>query len=425
MVNRKWTARITALILCMTFTLGAAGCAQKEENDVEIDMETMEEATETEKETVVDLDAQTDETDPDAAAMDFAVRLFQECLQDGENTLISPLSVLYALSMTANGAENNTLSQMQRVLGMSVDDLNGYLHDFMESSSDDVLKAANSIWIKDEDGLEIREEFIEAVETWYEAQVYQEEFDSDLPTKVNAWVEENTGGLIDEILDEAPEDAFLYLVNALAFDADWENAYPESQVADGYFTMEDGETVEKTFLYSENDVLYLEDDDAVGFVRYYEGQKYAFVALLPDEGVSVADYTASLTGEHLSELLSDMQEESVRTSLPKFEMEYSAELSDALKTMGMEDAFDEEKADFSGITDTDFYRVFIGRVLHKTYLSVDETGTQAGAATAVEMMRTTALEEDMGKIVYLDRPFLYLLIDCDSMTPIFMGALYQ
>ena len=167
--------------------------------------------------------------------------------------------------------------------------------------------------------------------------------------------------------------------------------------------------------------MYLDDGSATGFLKYYADRKYAFAALLPNDGVSVSDYVASLTGEGLMNTLHNTQNVEVKTAIPKFESEYSVEMSDILKAMGMTDAFDGTKADFTGLGSLDDGNIFIGRVLHKTYIAVDEKGTKAGAATAVEMSGSSAPLEEL-KTVYLDRPFVYMLIDCETNLPIFIGT---
>jgi len=171
---------------------------------------------------------------------------------------------------------------------------------------------------------------------------------------------------------------------------------------------------------------YLEDENGKGFVKYYKDGKYAFVALLPDEDITVSEYIASLNGEKLQNLLAKSKSVKVYTSIPKFETEYDVELSDVLKVMGMEDAFDEDKADFAGMGTCKEGNVYINRVLHKTFISVDEKGTKAGAATAVEMTTDgVAAQDDNRKEVYLDRPFVYMLVDCENQIPFFMGTVME
>ena len=362
-------------------------------------------------------------TDADLAAVaDVSVRLFQNGSAAGENSLLSPFSILCALAMTANGAKGETLEQMEDVFGLSLPELNDCLHALLQSlPSDDKDKVsiADSIWLKDDERLTVEQSFLQTNADEYGASVYKAAFDDGTLKDINAWVDKKTDGMIENILDKIPQDAVLYLINALSFDAEWENIYKENQVHDGTFTTESGET-RNVKMMAQSEGKYLNDGNATGFLKYYAGRKYAFAALLPNEGLSMDDYIASLSGGALTNTLTNAQDSTVQTEIPKFEAEFSVELRDALKSMGMTDAFDSEKADFTGLGRSESGNLFISRVLHKTHIAVDEKGTKAGAATVVEMTSGAALP---GKTVLLDRPFLYMLIDCETNLPLFIGTM--
>lgn len=360
----------------------------------------------------------TEEGAPTAAVTDFAVRLLRESAKSGENTLISPLSVLYALSMTANGADGNTLTQMETVLGETVGPLNGWLGSY---DTGEELHLANGIWYKDDAGLTVEPGFLQTNADYYGAGIYKAPFDETTLKDINSFVEENTHGMVKDILDKIPEDAVMYLVNALAFDGKWEDIYKENQVYKRTFTTEDGVEQEMELMYSEEG-KYLEDENATGFIKYYAGREYAFAALLPKEGVSVSDYVQGLTGEHLQKLLGNAKQVTVNAAIPKFETAFDAEMSAVLKTMGMTDAFDSSLADFSKMATHTDGNIYISRVLHKTFISVAEQGTKAGAATVIEAATEGAIEMEI-KRVTLDRPFVYMILDTETNTPIFMGTL--
>ena len=264
--------------------------------------------------------------------------------------------------------------------------------------------------------------FLQTNADYYGSSIYKAAFDEKTRKDINAWVSDHTDGMIDNILDQIPSEAVMYLINALAFDAEWEEIYEETQVSDGTFAQETGETQSVEMMYS-SEHQYLDDGCATGFIKYYADRKYAFAALLPNEGVSVKDYVASLTGAGLLDTLRGAQDVEVKTAIPKFESEYSVEMSDILKSMGMTDAFDEVSADFTGLGRSEAGNIYISRVLHKTFIAVDERGTKAGAATVVEMTCGSAAPIEEPKIVYLDRPFVYMLIDCETSLPFFIGAM--
>lgn len=360
-----------------------------------------------------------------ADVTDFAIRLFKASEESGKNTLISPLSVLCALAMTANGAEEETLAQMEEVLGMTTEELNLYLYSYMQNLPQGEkykLSLANSIWFTEDERFTVNQDFLQTNANYYGADIYKAPFDKQTLKDINNWVKQNTDEMISEILDQIPPEAIMYLVNALAFEAEWSEIYEKHQVKDGEFTKEDGTKQDVKFMYG-SEGTYLEDEKATGFMKRYKGGKYAFVAMLPNEGVSVSEYIASLDGESLNALLANPQYATVHTSIPKFETEYKVEMSEILKSMGMTEAFDMYNADFEGLGTSTGGNIYISRVLHKTFISVGEKGTKAGAATVVEMKDGAAAEPQEPKEVYLDRPFVYMLVDCENNIPFFIGTM--
>lgn len=371
------------------------------------------------------VDALDDLSSQNADVTDFAIRLFKASNENGKNTLISPLSVLCALAMTANGAEEETLAQMEEVLGMTTDELNLYLYSYMKNLPQGdkyKLSLANSIWFTEDERFTVNQDFLQTNADYYGADIYKAPFDKQTLKDINNWVKQNTDGMIPEILDQIPPEAIMYLVNALAFEAEWSEIYEKHQVKDGEFTKEDGTKQDVKFMFG-SEGTYFEDEKATGFMKRYVGGKYAFVALLPNEGVSVSEYIASLDGESLNALLTNPQYATVHTSIPKFETEYKVEMSDILQSMGMTEAFDMYNADFEGLGTSTGGNIYISRVLHKTFISVGEKGTKAGAATIVEMKDGAAAEPTEPKEVYLDRPFVYMLVDCENNIPFFIGTM--
>ena len=371
------------------------------------------------------VDALDDLSSQNADVTDFAIRLFKASNENGKNTLISPLSVLCALAMTANGAEEETLAQMEEVLGMTTDELNLYLYSYMKNLPQGdkyKLSLANSIWFTEDERFTVNQDFLQTNADYYGADIYKAPFDKQTLKDINNWVKQNTDGMIPEILDQIPQEAIMYLVNALAFEAEWSEIYEKHQVKDGEFTKEDGTKQDVKFMYG-SEGTYFEDEKATGFMKRYVGGKYAFVALLPNEGVSVSEYIASLDGESLNALLTNPQYATVHTSIPKFETEYKVEMSDILQSMGMTEAFDMYNADFEGLGTSTGGNIYISRVLHKTFISVGEKGTKAGAATIVENKDGAAAEPTEPKEVYLDRPFVYMLVDCENNIPFFIGTM--
>lgn len=359
-----------------------------------------------------------------AAVTDFAVRLFKSVNTDEDNIVLSPISVLCALAMTANGEEGETRKQMESALGMSVDALNLYLYSYMASLPQGdkyKLSLANSIWFTEDERFAVSRDFLQLCADYYGAAAYQSPFNRRTVNDINNWVKNNTDGMIKEVIDSISPDAVMYLVNALAFEAEWSQIYEDHQVRNGKFTKLDGTDQNVEFMYS-TEGKYIEGENETGFIKYYKGGKYAFAALLPNDSSNLSDYVIALDGETLRGLLTNAESKTVNTAIPKFETDYGAELSGALKSMGMTHAFDMELADFSSIGASDAGNVHIGQVIHKTYIQLGESGTRAGAVTVVTMkdMGTDRIEDP--KTVYLDRPFVYMLIDCENSIPFFIGT---
>lgn len=410
---KKVLAFVLVLSLMASMTAALSGCGSAQAADLMSGVQANEVAE-------TDLSAHT------AAVTDFGVRLFQNSLS-AEDTLVSPLSVLCALAMTANGAEGETLVQMEEVFGLSVEELNSYLHTYMAQlpdKKDCKLSMANSIWFTEDERFTVEQSFLQTNADYYGAAIYRSPFDQSTVKEINGWVSENTDGMIDEIIENIPDNAVMYLINALAFEAKWDAGYKKNQVREGVFTEENGERDDVELMYSE-EYHYLEDEFATGFIKYYKGNTYAFVALLPNEGVTVADYAASLTGEHLTEMLAHRQMVTVNAAIPKFESEYKIELSEVLKRMGITDAFDEGTADLSGLGTSKAGNLFISEVLHKTFIEVDESGTKAAAVTEVTVSDCAMAEPEKTKTVILDRPFVYLLVDNKTNLPFFIGTVME
>lgn len=355
----------------------------------------------------------------------FTTDLFKESFDKEDNTLLSPLSVMLALAMTTNGADNETLSQMEEVLGddISIDDLNQYLYYYsnnLPSEENSKLEIANSIWFRDDENrLVVEEEFLQKNADYYDSEIYKSPFNNQTIEDINNWVHLNTDGMIDEIIDGIDEDTIMFLINAIVFDGEWDNVYDKDDIYEDEFTDIDGSKQGSDFMRSEES-LYLDDGNAKGFIKPYKDNKYSFAALLPNEGISIEEYVEQLSGQGLLETLRNAENHMLGVSMPKFTFEYEIQLNEVLKSLGMPAAFDSGAADFTGMARSSRGNIYIDEVVHKTFISLDELGTKAGAVTKVEMADESAMEMDFIK---LDRPFLFAIIDNETRMPIFIGSL--
>lgn len=357
---------------------------------------------------------------------DFSLELFKRSVAEKENSLVSPLSVLLALAMTANGADSETLAEMEAVLGkdISLENLNEYLYTYVKhlpSEKNSRLSIANSIWFRDDENrFTVERDFLQKNADYYNAAAYKAPFDNQTLKDINTWVQEKTENMIDKILDEINEDAVMYLINAILFEAEWQQVYNKANIREGEFTAVDGDKEQAEFMYSEENI-YLESDQAAGFIKPYAGN-YSFAALLPSEGIAIEDFIQGLTGDEFMHILDSAENTAVNAGLPKFSYAYTIQMNEVLKDMGMPLAFSAKDADFSRLGRSSRGNLFIGEVLHKTFIQVDERGTKAGAVTKVEIRDEAYYEV---KNVVLDRPFIYAIIDNDSKLPLFIGSVMQ
>lgn len=358
---------------------------------------------------------------------DFSLDLLRACATEepDENTLVSPLSVLYALSMVENGASGETLAQIETATGMSADALSSALQSRAVRAADDdsQLSLANSVWLRDSDGLRVSDDYLDACATNLGAQAYAAPFDDTTADDINGWVSDHTHEMIPSIVEDIPDQAQLYLVNALAFEAPWQDPYNPAFTEPDTFTCEDGTTQDVDMMLS-MERSYLEGELATGFVRPYEGYEYGFVGLLPNEGVTVSDLLASLDGTSLQALLEPRPNTVADVGLPRFTVTYGNELSEELASLGVTDVFDQDRADLTRMGTSDNGPLYASAVLHKTFIDVNEEGTSAAATTVVEVGDGAAAQDESPEVreVVCDRPFVYLIVDYATMTPVFIGT---
>ncbi|MBQ9467694.1 MAG: serpin family protein [Clostridia bacterium] len=350
----------------------------------------------------------------------FDLALFREIAEahKGENVVLSPFSAAVALAMTANGAAGQTAKEMWKLLGgeLSPDALNEGLYCCLKAltGEESALTFADAIFYADIAGFEVLPEFLQKNADYYNASAYKLPFDDEAVKAVNAWVREHTAGRIEKIIEAFGENARMLLINALCFDAEWEEWYPENMQRPGVFFTEGGEQT-VTMMYSE-ERAYLNDGKATGFIKPYKNG-YSFAALLPNENVTLDEYIASLDAASLLRTLRSAEKRRIDTGMPQFKSDFGADLKETLAALGMPAAFS-LAADFSNINGKN--DLYIEKVIHKCSISVDGKGTEAGAATAVEIY-TKGISDNPA--VVLNRPFLYMILDDSTGLPVFMGTL--
>lgn len=345
---------------------------------------------------------------------DFSTELFKRSLGE-ESSLISPLSVTMALAMTANGASGSTRTQAEELLG-DLGTLNAGFYLYM-NRADPQAKLANSIWIKNTPDFDVKRDFLETNATYYGADAYLAPFDTNTVDDINGWVSKNTDGMIKKLLNDLNPDAMMCLISTVLFKAEWQEPFSHSAI-ETFYNIKGEE--EKAEMLKGNGQFFLEGENAVGYIKSYKNEKYSFIALLPDENITVSEFIETMSADTLINIIDNKISTPVQVTMPKFSYDYSISLADILAEMGWSDAFN-ASACFDRISDTHLY---ISDVIHKSHIELDKDGTEAAAASAVILSKTQSIINPTTPIILtFDRPFVYIIYDNDAGLPLFMGTL--
>lgn len=347
---------------------------------------------------------------------DFAWNLNSEAPTD-QNYMFSPFSIKAALAMAANGAEGETRREILDALGVEdLDAFNDRIRYLIDSYSNNyylTLSVANSIWLNRDypyaEDAEFSDTFRAIIEKMYSGEVGVVNNSNAVDT-VNNWVEENTSGRITDIINSP--DFLAALVNAVYFKGEWLNHFKPEYNDFKTFTSRDGSEAELEFM------------NRTGYYGYYENNSMRMIAIpYKDMDTDIAMYIAIGAGRavDLDRYIPEMESAYVNLSIPKFKTEYSVELNDTLKAIGIEKAFSEFDAEFSGMVDNYPMNMFIDEVVHKTYISIDEIGTEAAAATAIMAGGSGASQPPEPIDFIADEPFTYFIYDSENDEILFVG----
>lgn len=371
----------------------------------------------------------------------FALDLYAAVRQDADgNLLVSPYSVSQALAMVYAGAEGETATQMAETLAFELpqpdvhEAFNALNADLVERGNGEAdpeiarvarsLRIANALW--GEQTFPFSPSYGEDLERYYGTELHESDFvhqPEETRQEINAWVAEQTEDRIQNIVPEGniTPDTRLVLANAIYFYGGWRYTFNPDITEDGDFFLLDGSTVSVPFMYQGEFFPYARGDGFQVIEFPYDASGFTFTVILPDEG-KFAAFEEELDAEALDAALGRLESTEVLVHLPKFEFEFGAPLGQTLLAMGMVDAFDPMRADFTGMVDgTPPEPLFIGDVLHKAFISVDENGTEAAAATVVEMEAGAAPPEEEPLQLRIDRPFIFAIRDTQTGTLLFMG----
>lgn len=344
-------------------------------------------------------------TEVPAAGVQLGWDLLSMLHVSGENTILSPQSLAYALGMAAEGAQGETLDEILSALGVQ---------DVSEISAGiEGIKDANAVFA--DQNLVLKPEYVEALNERYGAEWF--DMNGDVVAKVNEWVKGHTDGLIEELLSEMPAaDLGMILVNAVAMDADWAAPFSPEATAEDTFHAPGGDILVQ--MMNQKEYFDYAEKDGMQIIRlpYQTGNLEMWIVLPPEGGMF--QLLEILANEGMDYLKSDAEKHEVILSLPKFDLTDDNTLSEALKLLGVEAAF-ADTADFSGISDTP---LCVDEILQKVRVQVDEQGTKAAAATALMMREMGMLPVEAPAEMRVDRPFMFVISDAESGSVCFMGA---
>ncbi|MFA5367943.1 MAG: serpin family protein [Dehalococcoidia bacterium] len=363
---------------------------------------------------------------------EFAFDMFQALKQEDGNLFYSPYSISLALAMTYAGARTETATEMADTLHFTLPqeqlhpafnwlDLELISRGETAKGGDDEgfrLHIANAIWGQKD--YTFLDGFLDTLGLNYGAGLRILDFINEPdPSRItiNDWVSDETEGKIEDLIPQGVIDSMtrLVLTNAIYFNAAWLNQFDSDSTGDGEFNLIDGGSVTVPMMTQSESFAYADGDGYQAVESLYDGGEMSMVIMLPDSG-EFESFENGLDAAVADRIIESLQSHHVNLRMPKFEYEYECGLSDTLAGMGMPTAFTPD-ADFSGMTGN--RDLFIGDVLHKAYVSVDEEGTEAAAATAV-IMRLTAMPAEPVQMT-VDRPFIFLIRDIETGTILFVG----
>jgi len=361
-----------------------------------------------------------------AADNQFGFELFRKVnasLDEPKNTMISPMSVSLALAMVYNGTAGNTKKQMEDMLhkaNLSPDDINQSYKDLVSAlqSHDPKVELSISNAIFYRNSFSVKNDFITTNQNFYQAEVSGLDFSKtiEILNKVNGWVNTKTKGKIDKIIEEVKPEDIMYLLNAIYFNGEWKYSFDTKKTLELTFTKEDKTTVQAPTMIIEKPFNYYSHQKFELLEMPYGSGKYSMLIFLPETGKTTNDIISLLTSENANDWISKLSEQKKEVFLPKFEFKFDDSLVDELKALGMTDAFNDAKANLTGISEA--AQLVISEVKHKSYIKVDERGTEAAAVTGITVGVTSVGPDNSFRV---DHPFIFAIREKDTKAILFIG----
>lgn len=342
-----------------------------------------------------------------------------------KNMLISPLSISYALGMTYNGAAGDTKAEMAACMNLEslpLQEVNSsfqYLTEALMNVDEKVhMEIANSIWYRK--SFQVQDDFIQTNSKYYNALVSSLDFSSpDASSTINNWVSDATNGKIDRIVGQISPLDMMFLINAIYFKGQWRHEFEKNKTTGQVFYLRNGEEVQVPTMQVESKFRYFENDYCSAVEMPYGRGNFSMVLMLPEENLQPEDVISQLaSGASLSEELEQADSTSVQVYLPKFTFSYEQAMNGILKSLGMEKAFDPHQANFTKIN-PEVDDLHVSSVKHKSFIEVNEEGTEAAAVTSVTVGVTSA--GPSGYVLRFNRPFVFAIREQSTETILFSG----
>lgn len=355
----------------------------------------------------------------------FGLKLFKQLHKDGRNTFISPTSIAIAMQMARQGAGGDTRTEMDTAMELGSLDVPKANKDLIaELAKRDGIKLsiANSLWA-DPNRVTMNEEYVKEVADNFDSLARTADFsDPKTVDLINDWISGKTNKLITKMLDEIPDEAIAYLINAIYFKGDWTAKFESKNTKDADFHHADGTTETVKMMSRKAEIVY-GDDDAAQFAKlpYGKDKQAAMWVVLPKAGASLDKLVKELDATKLKTWRDNAYETEGTLKLPRFKLRYKETLNDSLQALGIKKAF--SGADFTRMGHSPLGPIEINRVLHEAVVIVNEEGTEAAAATVVEMKAERAAPEPFSMIC--DRPFLFVITDEPTGAILFIGTCYD
>lgn len=351
----------------------------------------------------------------------FAFEIFKQVFSENKNVFLSPYSISAALAMTYAGARNETELQMSKVFHFDLNQenthegfytINKNLNRFLNDTTIK-LSVANALWKAEY--CVFKSEYFELTKKYYNSSI----FTLTNAKAINDWVKSETNNKIDELVTDADlAGAQLVLTNAIYFKADWLVSFDKINTKKDKFTTPENKEINADMMFRKDDANYFEDEQNQVLELPYKGKSMSMFIILPKTGNSIATIVKDLDSKLFEDYVLKLKSENVNIFIPKFSYKSDFDLNNVLIRMGMPDAFSQMKADFSGMSSG----LYINKVKHKSFIEVNEKGSEATAATVVIMTRSSAAILN-AKIFKANRPFIYLIRDNETKSILFIGSI--